>query len=436
MRNKPILMIFAALALLAILAACTPSAPQPLAVISTITAQPPSEPNAAYPATTAYPVAEPTTASTKPPMAATEPPTAEPIVLPSPTPEPAEPWVSYIGADENLWIINPARGEMRQITQDAQPFEPGLVNIVYCCAVWSSDGQYLAYSRHVGTPIAEGGYNYTFHLWLFDITTGQSRELLADQQVSTFAWQPGTHNLTYGLSIENQYFTMHQVDPAYASGIWSLDIDSGSASELVKPVNGFTLVNPQWSPDGRFVGFEEVLYMEGRGNFAYYEAASGQYFPWNKAIGGYRWSPDGEALYYDYLTYMPSGSERVFRSNRQNTEEQQISTDYANAITHSPLLTPDGTQLIYTMEEMVTDGAGRYQIVIQPAASGEARVLGEFDQPGELSISADGSLLLLSSGQWDNRQISMITLADQTARVLVQGKQPVWQPVGMGQSVP
>ena len=427
MIRKITTMIFAVLALLVALAACAPTAPQPLLPNATSTVRPPlAEPNSAYPSDPGYPApqaspttAAPTTAPTDEPTAAPTEPTPEVIELPSP-------WVSYIGADENLWIINPDKGEMRQITQDAQPFQPGVVNIVYCCGVWSSDGKYMAYSRQVGTPVAEG-YNYDFGLWVFDLDTGQSREVVADQQIATFSWQPGTHNLTYGLSIPNEYFSMHQVDSNFATGIWSLNVDTGTAAELVPPSNGFLLVNPIWSPDGRYVGFDEVYQMEGRGNFAYYEVAAGAYYPWNKAIGGYRWSQDGELLYYDYLTYAPSGTERIFRNNRNNTDEQQLSPEVANTIHFSPLLTPDGSQVIYIAEEMLGEGNSQYQLMIQPTAGGDARSLGGFEQPGEMSISSDGRLLLFSAGPWDSRQIQMITLADGSARSLVQGKQPVWQ---------
>lgn len=427
--------IFAGLALLVALAACAPSVPQPLIPNATSTARPPiAEPNSAYPPNPGYPAPH-TITPTVPPTASPTVLTAEPVELPSPTTEPPDPWVSYIGADENLWIINPDKGEMRQITQDAAPFESGKVNIVYCCGVWSSDGKYLAYSRQIGTPVAEG-YIYEFGLWVFDIDTGQSREVLADQQqVGSFSWQPGTHNITYGLSIPNEYFSAHQVDPNLASGIWSLDVNTGAAAELVPPSNGFLLTNPIWSPDGRFVGFDEVYQMEGRGNFAYYEVAAGKYTPWNKAIGGYRWSPDGELLYYDYLTYAPSGSERIFRNNRQNTDEQQISPEAANTIHYSPLLTPDGSQVIYISEEMLDEGNSRFQLMIQPTAGGDARALGEFVQPGEMSISGDGQLLF-SAGPWDNRQIQMINLSDGSVRSLVQGKQPVWQPVGSTLTAP
>ena len=426
-------MIFAGLALLVALAACAPAAPQPLLPNVTSTVQPPlAEPNSAYPGSQGdtnsqgYPAPQASPTSAAPTTAPTIEPTAMPTEATPLVIELPAPWVSYIGADENLWIINPDKGEMRQITQDAQPFQPGVVNIVYCCGVWSGDGKYMAYSRQVGTPVAEG-YNYDFGLWVFDLDTGQSREVVADQQIATFSWQPGTHNLTYGLSIPNEYFSMHQVDSNFATGIWSLDVDTGAASELVPPSNGFLLVNPIWSPDGRYVGFDEVYQMEGRGNFAYFDVAAAEYYPWNKAIGGYRWSQDGELLYYDYLTYAPSGTERIFRNTRHNSEEQQISPEAANTIHFSPLLTPDGSQVIYIAEEMLGEGNSRYQFMIQPTAGGDARTLGEFVQPGELSISSDGRLLLFSAGPWDSRQIQMITLADGSVRSMVQGKQPVWQ---------
>ena len=60
-------------------------------------------------------------------------------------------------------------------------------------------------------------------------------------------------------------------DAALATGISAIDLDTGETSLLVEPENGYTLILPTWSPDGRFISFDELIYMEGRGPFAYYD---------------------------------------------------------------------------------------------------------------------------------------------------------------------
>jgi len=54
--------------------------------------------------------------------------------------------------------------------------------------------------------------------------------------------------------------------------------------------NIFSDLEPNWSPDGRFLGFDEVLYMEGRGQFAYFDFETQSYMAWDDVIGSYSWS--------------------------------------------------------------------------------------------------------------------------------------------------
>ena len=90
-------------------------------------------------------------------------------------------------------------------------------------------------------------------------------------------WKPQTHIIAYGEMTDPNYFTGRgKVDASLAKGILGLDVDSGETLELVKP-QGFSLVNPKWSADGRFLSFDEVYLMEGRGNFAYYDFEKGEY---------------------------------------------------------------------------------------------------------------------------------------------------------------
>ena len=124
---------------------------------------------------------------------------------------------------------------------------------------WSSDGRFLAYERTTYTPLADRT-DIKESLWIYDDDSGEMRLLLEDMQITGFAWKPQTHVIAYGEMIDPNYFTGRgTVDASLAKGILGLDLDSGETLELVKP-QGFSLVNPKWSADGRFLSFDEGLF--------------------------------------------------------------------------------------------------------------------------------------------------------------------------------
>ena len=60
--------------------------------------------------------------------------------------------------------------------------------------------------------------------------------------------------------MEMDYFlTRGQPDAALATGIRAIDMDSEETLELVTPERGYALYGPDWSPDGRFLAFEEIF---------------------------------------------------------------------------------------------------------------------------------------------------------------------------------
>ena len=161
-------------------------------------------------------VPAPTEAATETLIPTVVPPTSAPpptpTVEPSPTsteaPKGPSGWIAYIGADSNLWLVDSASAEQRQLTQDGVTWDaskPGETMITYEDPQWSSDGKLLAYERQVGTPV-ESGFQYQFDLWVYDLAIGQSRPVLVNQQTAGFAWKPGAYLIAYGTLIDTQYF--------------------------------------------------------------------------------------------------------------------------------------------------------------------------------------------------------------------------------------
>lgn len=357
--------------------------------------------------------------------------TAAPTPLPSPTPELDEPtaWIAYIGEDGNIWLLDRAAGESRQATEDAIPWQSGQDQeqvITYCCPQWSSHDRLLASPRTVGTR-AQEGYQYLQSLWLYDLSTGESRLLVEDQQAFGFAWKPGENLIAYSLPIPTEYFLNRSQSPEYAQGIWAVEVDTGDTYELVAPERGFSLANPEWSPDGRFVSFEEVLAMEGRGQFAYYDFDAQEYLAWDEVIGWYDWSPDSQRIAYDRLAYVATGEERIWIRDRQGGEEQLLSPDYEQGYAHYPVFSPQGDRLAF-LAALSGPESYQYTLFVIDLPDGEPRDLGMFEQVQNLAWTPDGERLIFSAGPYESQQVVEVSLADGSANMLAPGSVPAWQP--------
>ena len=393
----------------------------------TATGMEPSEPPAA--ASPTADTAPPTSSSaTAQPEATLPNATVTPVE--SPQAETASNRIAFIGSDGNLWLQETLSGELNQVTQEGVSFMAAgdRESVIFTNPQWSSDGQLVAYQREYRKPVVDG-MEYQVSLWVYDLASNQAREVLADEQTAGYAWRPGTHTIAFAIPIEQDYFNNQGgVDSSLARGIQAYDVDSGTLSELVAPARGYSLSNPRFSPDGTKIGFEEIIYMEGSGLFAYVDLTTNEYFPWEKALGGFAWSPDGEMVAYDYLTYGPSGTERIYLNDLRNSSERALSPVIVSGYAYSPRFSPQGDRVAYIAEEFSAEGNSRYKILIQGLDETLPRELGLFDQPGYLSWSPDGEWLLLTVGNYDQSQMIMVNVADGSVKPLEQGIQPVWQP--------
>ncbi len=349
----------------------------------------------------------------------------EAVSAPGVTEEPGSadqlPAIAYIGADGNVWVLE-SGGEARQITDDANTnLAADVPSVSYYFPNLSSDGMMVAYRRDQGAPVPDG-MQYTFGLWVYNLATGEAKQVF-DQNPAGFDWKPGTHLLAYGVGVDAAYFTGRgAVDSNLAQGILVIDVDSGDSAELVKPERGYALYGPVWSPDGRFLSFDELFYMEGRGPFAYYDFDAQKYIAWEKALGLYDWSPDGAYLVYDYLTYTANGTERIFLRSREGTEETQLSPD-TQGYAYYPAISPDGQRVAYLNASGGPDSPSVI-LTVQAIQGGEPRELGVFESVMGLDWSPDGKYLIFSAGPYEVQQVFAVSLADGSARVLAQGGQP------------
>ena len=357
----------------------------------------------------------------------TETPTATPL----PTEHTKGEWIAYIGVDENVWMIDPISAEQQQITADAIRWQPATneTSRTYCCPKWSSDGEYLAYRQQVSTP-HESGYSYMQSLWIYAVDSGEQSILFEADQIPEYDWRPDTHQLAYSVPIDMDYFLGVRQGNAekYATGVWGIDIQENLPFELVSPERGYAIVSPRWSPDGRYLGFDEVMGMEGRGLFAYYDFDQDVYKAWDEVIGGYSWSFDSTLLAYDRLAYVPAGDERIWVNTIQNDDERAVSPAYDIGYAFGPVFAPNGNILAY-LAELQGPESNLYNIIAANLSTGEPIDLGRFENVQSLSWSPDGSSLAFSAGQYDQPEIFKIVVEDLEHRVLAAGRQPAWQPI-------
>ena len=370
--------------------------------------------------------------------AVTTTPTEEPVLDDQPIPVESgdyqsggfyQNWVAFVDANANIAIVNPVTGEIKQITDDGSAVlnaQEMTESFRYSLPTWSSDGTLLAFAQEVMTQKTDM-VEFVMNLIVYDFENETSRIVLEDEYLSGFSWRPGTHVISFTVMTEPAYFTARgQVDATLAHGVMQLDVDSGVTSELVAP-QGYSLVQPIWSPDGNLISFDEVYLMEGKGNFAWYDFGTDTYHSWQNPIGNYDWSPAGP-LAYDNLTYIPGGEERIMINDSMNSGEKLFSFGVeSGSYVFSPHYSPSGAQLAYLVGFGSLDMVDSYQLLVQAVDSDAAQILLDGENIGSFAWSGDGSFLAVTYGPYGSSGIVIIDVLNNTHTSVTQGQDPSWQ---------
>lgn len=352
---------------------------------------------------------------------------------PQETQLPPSGWVAYIGYDGNVRLVERAGGEIKQITQDAVLLDPETETepVRYCCLKWSADGNLLSYLREESIRI-ENAYKYDYNLLVYDILSGTQRTILPGQNVLGYDWQPGTHLIAYGMPVEQEYWiSRDEVRAELAHGIQAVDVDTGEMFELVPPERGFTLGLPRWSSDGRFLSFDEIRQMEGRGLIAYYNLISQEYIAREEeTLGAYSWSPDGEWLAYDKIDYRAQGGERIWLSPRDGGKEMALSPEYnPPGYAFAPSFSPGGEEVAFMANfSGLEANEFIFNLFVVEVDGGEPRDYGMHEQVWQLHWTSDGDYLIFSAGPFDQKVVIEVNLEDAIIRQLAQGSEAVPQP--------
>jgi WD40 repeat protein len=128
----------------------------------------------------------------------------------------------------NIWLFDLTTRQSRQLSNHPSTSDPNLAPVHLS---WSPDGQRLAYSK------AESTTSPSF-LWLVEVATGQATPLV--QSVYDFTWAPDSLHLVYNNS----------------GDLYSIPIDG---SELIPLVSSpFGDYAPAFAPDGTLFFLREI----------------------------------------------------------------------------------------------------------------------------------------------------------------------------------
>ena len=409
--------VFLSLSGIALLAACTPVSSSQTGSTVTVSEEPTSLPATQVPT---QEIIEPT-ATVEGPKTVQE----------TATPEPMQPsWIAYIGLDGNVQLLDANSGDQIAVTNDgssAMDFPQPDHYFLYSDPAWSSDGTLLAYKQTENTKLSDR-VDYVFSFMVYDLASAESKVVASGQDLSDFAWRPGTHLLAYTLMTDPAYFTARaQVNSDLAKGIMAVEADTGETMELVKP-QGYSLIRLQWSRDGQFASFDEILYMEGRGNFAYYDFESQEYSSWDRAIGFYDWSPDNETLVYDDLTYAARGDEQIYLNDIYDQDETIFAEGDSDHYVSNPLFSPDGDTVLYKFSESNIDN-NISSLMVKDLKSGKPESILEDTSIYTILWSPDGEYALVVMGPYEHPTLLEVNVYDYTTRELGNGWSPAWQPL-------
>jgi len=338
-------------------------------------------------------------------------------------------WIAFLDTQQNVWMIGSDGTEMRQITDDAQiiyddqGLNIGIVN--YFHLEWSPDGSKLAFVRH-DSDFKEYVERRSF--WIYSVENGLTDRF--DIYIQNYTWNPNSRAIDFSPQVPDI------LDPNLPQdsiqGLLELDITTREITEIIPPQNGRPIIAPAWSPDGKKISFDEVIYIEGRGNFGYYDFETNSYITWEEdlenQIGNYSWFPDSQHIAYDGVGYVPGPGARIWKTDLEQTSSIPLINLDVVQFAYWPKVSPRGNQIAYlaSYPGQMMEQTGLW---VANQDGSNARQISEHESAAGPTWSPDGTAILYSVREPDgSRSIYIYEFALNKSRPLTEGSFPRWQP--------
>jgi len=322
------------------------------------------------------------------PTAAVMPPTlpavAITVMTPAPpTAAPSAPRIAYQGMDNNIYILYLDSGENVRITGKENPEQ------WYGSPDWSPDGSHLAYCFMSASDRA-------IVLYVAEADGSNPREL-TDRSSCQFAWTPDGKHLT-----ANDYEEITRTPSAASamgmlpSNLWNFDVHTGEKTMLVEAFSDYTLALPRWSPDGEWLFFHEITYIEGSGNLIGWNTKTGeriQAFQGEQGPAGYAsFSPNGSKILFDESVYMPEAGMGIYQSDINGKNRRKIFSNPERGAAGAHW-SPDGKMIAF---QLGVEPWSPVSLMVMKADGSDAREVLD-DYSGAYVWSPDSQWLLIQS---------------------------------------
>jgi len=337
--------------------------------------------------------------------------------------------IAYIGADGNVWVLRGDGSSPTPVTYDASPQRR------YYSPRWTRDGSRLAYCA---ADPAGTGSGQLFASW-----SGEWLPFLVSQDVYCKDSSPGLYDWSLDGSkiLYSRAFSYLPQggkvwDPYY--GIWEADTVSGAQREVIPPPGENPLIFPDLSPDGRWVRFYELIYIEGLGVMRTWQIETSSMAGWLNLGGDLfpglsSWAPDSSQLVFDQVTYAGFPGAGLYAANPDGSGAREIFIVEDEAASH-PLWSPDGQNILFLLTSFGEGAAGARLALVDPQGGNPRQIYRGSASTTPLAWSPSGSQLLFGTTEGEQSNLMLYDLAsDTSAAIATLGDWTAdWSPLPQG----
>lgn len=336
--------------------------------------------------------------------------------------------IAYVGNDGNVYTMAPDGSGRKQVTRDASA-DPAQ-RVIYQDLAWSPDGQYLSFTRISSDPPTTP-LVYVPTAILYQPESEELRQLDPQGYVNPLVWTADSSALLYNREIHWDN-TGKPTDPIY--GVWKYDLATGQSCEAISPAHHDPLAVRSVSPEGRYITFNEIRYLDGPGPFGYFDLQTQTYHAWDQEgdlrPGSIDWSPDGQSLIFDKIDYGIRLGSQIWKADPNFEQIVAFTPSTKDFSAFLPRYAPTGDRIAYLYQQglfihppelwaMNGDGSSRHRV-----ASGNG--LRSF------TWSPDGKQLAYAVKVGKAYNVVVGDAAGIQSKTIADGGQPEWRPKGPG----